>query len=422
MHDEDFYTHKKQRQLQYQRELDQQVHSRRPMKADLGVSTPSRTLHVELGEANQVFEEQPVTNLGRYRKKHQIENHTSLLTNGTHILGGALQRDEAEILRRKKEQQRREMHEALQQQINEKNARQHNLRMSSAVPVRPVQSPEFIVSPNKHVEPVLLFNLDSTVGQDLAERREQDNSDLFRKSHSVSLPKDDETLDYLSQLCQKLLKEQDELKSKVISQDSIIESLMQSKIITDTYSLERVNPTSPQVPPRHRPTQPTPQCMPKSTGPYASKIETPVPRRQLQPPQRKTSAQKIKQREELARISEIDQKIEAARKRAENQRNVKTRIETKPSHSRLDQPTPPRNVATTNARSAVQSLCMQPFMPKLSNEVELPPLLSALSAVPRAKDEVSGKSHFIYPNSEGHFEDSLEKFMHSSVGFDKFRY
>lgn len=379
MHDEDFYTHKKQRQLQYQRELDQQVHSRRPMKADPGMSMPSSALHVELGEANQVFEEQPVTNLGRYRKKHQIENHTSLLTNGTHILGGALQRDEAEILRRKKEQQRREMHEALQQQINEKNAR--NLRMSSAVPARPVQSPEFIVSPNKHVEPVLLFNLDSATktveqanSQDLVERR--DNADLFRKSHSVSLPRDDETLDYLSQLCQKLLKEQDELKSKVISQDTIIESLMQSK------------------------------------------METPVPRRQ---PQRKTSAQKIKQRE-LARISEIDQKIEAARKRAENQRNVKTRIETKPSHSRLDRPTPPRNVATTNARPAVQSLRIQPFMPKLSNEVELPPLLSTLSAVPRAKDEVSGKSHFIYPNSEGHFEDSLEKFMHSSVGFDKFRY
>jgi len=424
MHNEDFYVQKKQKQLEYQKELDRQVNARKSVKLEPGSSMPSSLLQVELREVNQQIEEQQQpSNVGRYRKKYEIENHTNLLVNGSHVVGGVLQRDEAEILKRKKEQQRREMLEALQKQIDEKNAKKlenDRRELASATPIVPIRhvakSPEVSPTPIKREpqpsEPVLLFNLEEAMKTE----KTMESTDVFRKSQSVSLPREEENYEYLSQLCQKLIKEQEELKSKVTFQDSVIEKLQQSK------------------------------------------GETPAPKRQ-QPPARRTSAQKLKQKQELERISEIEQKIDAARKRADERRNIKTRPEGRQINSRLERQTPRRVVSSTNGRVASQPLRMQSAVPKLTSEVELPPLLSAKSIEPvrsevhkpakfaeqidlvrhdmhitskfadqgelplrheairssKLSDEFTGSSHFIYPNSEGHFDDELDKFMQSQV-------
>lgn len=375
------------------------------------------------------MEHRPV-NLGRFQKKHEIENLSNFLVNGSHVLGGALQRDEAEILRRKKEQQRKEMTEALQQQIEEKkalklaNERRENSTPYAAAPIRqsdyPTDATPAIAmmvpqsselakrtpqtsAPGRALpqasEPVLLFNLE--------EARQIDKTveapNLLLQTQPTPPSRDDDALDYLSQLCQKLIQEQQELKSKVLMQDSVIEKLTQP---------------------------PTPGHKSETS---TSKADTSSSKRQLPP--RRASAQRLKQKEELARISEIEQKIEAARKRAEERKHTKSKADKRATMSRIDHQTPqraptstsaratsstnPRTTSSSNARTPSVPLRLQSALPKLSTEVELPPLLSAKSIETmqiatspfKASDEFIGSSHFIYPNSEGQFDDELDKFM-----------
>lgn len=407
MHNEDFYLQRKQKQLQYQQDLDKQVDARRSINGAPGSSMPSSMLQVELREVNLRLEEQQPGNLGRYRKKHEIENHSNFLVNGTHVLGGALQRDEAEILRRKKELQRKEIAEALQKQIEEKNAlKQEKQRreLSSAQAAFPIRqsirshdiSPDFSPVPVKAVpksfEPVLLFKLEEAIQPE----KLQESRDLDRKASSASLPREDETLDYLSQLCQKLIKEQEELKTKVEFQDSVIEQLRKTK--TEFPA------------PKHE------------LSVAAPKTGTPAQRKQP-PPSRRNTAQKLKQKEELARISEIEQKIEAARKRADERKNIKAKPEARATLSNLERQVPRRVASSTNSRVPAQPYRVQSALPNLTSEIELPPLLSAKTtepvqkelSLPQRSDEFTGNSKFIYPNSQGHFDDELDKFMQSQV-------
>jgi hypothetical protein len=348
-----------QRQLQYLQELGKEF-----------TSAPQHT-DTEFKEAIRPgFEEsQADSNLGRYRKKHEIENHSGLFPNGSHILGGALQRDEAEILRRKKELQRKEMLEALQRQIDEKNLRKQqaehrDLKVRTAVRAQetalgPVAQPSLPKSfelnepkelkmPNSS-DPVLLFDISSA-------RQAETTTDMKLPD---ALPKDDETLDYLSQLCQKLMEEQEQLKSKVNDQDSLIEKLKRSRV---------------------------------ESAPTTGKRQPPPPR----------TAHKLKQKEELARISEIEQKIQAARMRADSRRAVKTKSVARATQAQLDRPTPRRTPASKHTRLTAQPMRIQSAVAKLTGEVELPPLLSALSEE-LFHDEVKGSSRFLYPDSEGQF-------------------
>jgi hypothetical protein len=352
-----------QRQLQYLQELGKEFGSK------------PQDMPTEFKEASTTgYEEsQAESNLGRYRKKHEIENHYGLFPNGSHILGGALQRDEAEILKRKKELQRKEMLEALQKQIDEKTllkqqSEHQSLQAKTAVRAQqttlgsePVAQPSMpkssklnepkskeLKTPNSS-DPVLLFDLNSA-------QQAETTSDMKQPE---ALPKDNEALDYLSQLCQKLIEEQEQLKSKVIDQDSVIEKLKRSRVESAPTSAKRQ-----PLPPR--------------------------------------TAHKLKQKEELARISEIEQKIQAARMRADTRRAAKTKSGARATQSQLDRPAPRRTSATKHTRLTAQPLRIQSAVAKLTGEVELPPLLSALSEE-FFHDEVKGSSRFFYPDSEGQF-------------------
>ena len=120
---------KKLQQKAYFQELTRQVQEKKESKPV--ETTQSNNFHENILMYSGNFKDQisklPFVQLEdekkypRYQKKYEIENHSGINVNTSQVFGGVLQRDEALILKLKKEEQQREMQMVLNRQIQEKN-------------------------------------------------------------------------------------------------------------------------------------------------------------------------------------------------------------------------------------------------------------------------------------------------------------
>lgn len=291
---------KAMKQKNYFNELTRQIQERKSQAdKDFGMrsKTPadflsfsSNQLAKEIRDINQTGKEtsnpalQPVSNVPRYHKKHEIENHTNLYASGYQV-NGILQRDEQALLKQKKEQQQREMQEALLAQIEEKrrkqeeskvNERRRELRdeermgKSSFEDRSPeIQSPGIKLERFRSEEITVINQISEKNSPFMSEMHSRvpsmpvnepqflpGNSFRANSTPNVELEQNNENYEQLNQICQKLLMEQRELKEKLESQEGLIEELKKKS-------------SQPAIPP---PAKPAPDARPRR--PHSLKINT----------------------------------------------------------------------------------------------------------------------------------------------------
>lgn len=126
--------------------------------------------------------------LGKYQLKHQIENLTAVIPNGTQFIGGALQRDDGFINHQKKLLQQSTMKQHLEAQIAEKHRTQQHLKAQLG----------------------------------LEEQQQRTPPPDERLCHTLQ-PEPDSVA--LSSLCQQLIDEKEQLVDKIRQQEEAITSL-----------------------------------------------------------------------------------------------------------------------------------------------------------------------------------------------------
>lgn len=401
----------------------------------------------------------------RYQKKHEIENHLGLSINGSHFLGGALQRDEAAMLKLKKEEQQRQMQLVLKAQIEEKNKkalRERESRLSFEVQEEdrvkkdrieakseenleksPIHSSKFENSNSTNYDRFQSTQMSSfeKPSSNLEKSPTPKISDYSSRSPKTMIvftdqkeaeeqpaflsppisPKRDgknESLDYLSQLCKQLIDEQEHLKGKIKNHEDIIENMRQTreepKRSQNSSALRRKPPSKILI------------------------------------PQSKANQLKLKQQHELenAKINAIQEKIDAARRKKEQLHSSKTQDEKAINQRQKANYIPkPRTVTNSRRISDVTEVrpesgedytpnnqlyrlqsaftpCLPPESPELPSSSQsklmskdFTPNIphdrhSSKDSTPniphdRHNLDSAGKSYFIYPDSEGAFSGSL---------------
>lgn len=113
------------RQKQYFEELSRQVQEKKQVKETHEALNSSNRLSFELQTINEELRQERET-LGRLRPKLDRDSQAS----GSALLGGLLQRDEGALIRKKKEEQQREIQDALRSQIEEKKRKKEEERQA----------------------------------------------------------------------------------------------------------------------------------------------------------------------------------------------------------------------------------------------------------------------------------------------------
>ncbi|CAG9335506.1 unnamed protein product [Blepharisma stoltei] len=360
--------------------------------------------------------------LPRYQKKHEIENHLGLSVNGSHFLGGPLQRDEALLLKLKKEEQQKQMQMILNAQIEEKNRKaqkEKEARLSYEIQdeERIFKDREILKreeQQEKSPEPKFLNTLTteappkSMIVFSTAKEVEEPQQQTFI-SPPISPKKEvpNESLDYLSQLCKQLMEEQEQLRGKLKSQEDIIEDLKQSRD--------------------------EPKRAPNNNNNSALRRKPPA---KVNIPPTKASQNKLKQQHDLenAKIAAIQEKIENARKKKAEQRESQVLAKQAEFRKRSEtQQAKPKTVVNNRRISEVPEVrpdsreiykqnnqiyrlqsaftpTLPPDSPELPNSSQTNFLVHELSPkmpFDRQNLDSAGKSYFIYPDSQGSFNVGL---------------
>ena len=420
---------RKQKQLQqkaYFLELTRQVHEKKPDH----LSFKMKSVGSEVDSSPQVdkfgksFSEM-VGGVPRYKLKYDIENHVGFGVNGSQILGGPLQRDETNLLKKKKEEQQREMQRVLQAQIEEKQKLKQYER-NTRINLELQQEKKFeeelkqetfnekLPNPNflpksfqdsaYDAEPVP--NLVPTSVPNLVPNPPS-NSIPSLVSNTVSEfqepSKQDETIEYLKELCLKLQNEQSQLKDKITNQESVIQDLKSTK--TQDMSTEESRTEKPQRTKNNTPSINT-----------RSKRSTPKSR--IPKPENR----KVQHQIESAKIAAIEQKIENARKKREQNQTRGKSLNRNKKVNESNQPNQPKvqrmqsaHVPHSPSSPELPSSPGKQTIAKFPSETPMyqPPETPKQLDTERQNLDTAGNSYFIYPDSEGNFrvEDELDKFL-----------
>jgi hypothetical protein len=326
----------------------------------------------------------------RYQKKYEIENHSGINVNTTQIFGGVLQRDEALLLKIKKEEQQKEMQNILNKQIQEKNRKKEEEKAWN----RKMELQEFDrikeiddkpnPSPRKEMESISITIIN--------------NEESINSKTLPTFTKEEENTGELKQLedvVKKLLEEKEELAFKLVQQEKKITE-MQRKQTQDFESNELISKND------------------KNDLEKPEKIEKPKtrpPKARMQQSQDKLKAQ---HEHERAKLAVIEEKLENARKKRLEQ--VKTKGAVKPRRiSESQVRSESRNYLNKNSRlkTAVSPVPKNPIQtesPKINTKVDLD-----RHNLDRHNLDTAGTSDFIYPDSEGNFrmEDEIDKFVNN---------
>jgi hypothetical protein len=388
---------KQKKQLQqkaYFQELTRQINEKkdpRPVEVTQSMNfgekhqTTSSNFANDMGRFNINEEEKKYA---RWQKKYEIENHSGINVNTSQVFGGVLQRDEAQLLKQKKEEQQREMQHFLMRQIEEKNRK----RLEDQAYRRKTEIEELAKIEREE-------NVEKTVGlstENFSSPKKEENvffpvvteSPNNKTGPVVVKEEENNELRTLSEAVQKLMKEKDELKVKISEQE---------KQIKDLHVKQPLRPERD------------------------SKSDLDKEHKKKPPKPRVASAQEVKLKaqhdHERAKLAVIEEKIENARKKRMEQAKLKNN--TKPrriSEARVES----RETLTSKpSRIKTAVFPVQKQMTLLSDSPRVPVKPHHFEEVQKEVDQerdnldTAGKSKFIYPDSEGNFffEDEIDKFV-----------
>ena len=333
----------------------------------------------------------------RYQKKYEIENHVGINVNTSQVFGGVLQRDEAMILKMKKEEQQKEMQNILSRQIQEKNRKREEeqawkrrIETEQVDWSRSKDLDETPTSPRKPLEitssPLLKPSEASTSSKTLS---------VFNKEEEAV-----DNMELLNEVVKKLLEEKAQLASKVMEQERKITDLhkrnslnfeedFEFPVKSDNFRSSKNE--KPERVEKHEKTEKPKSRPPKSRIQSAQEVKI-----------------KVQHDEERAKLAVIEERLENARKKRIEQ--TKTRAVQKP-----------RRISDSQARvDSRETLVKAPRIktaasptPKLSAFIAESPKITTKPEMDRHNLDSAGKSDFIYPDANGNYSmgDEIDKFV-----------
>lgn len=397
---DDASKQKKIQQKTYFQELTRQINEKKDQKTvdvsqsiNFSQDKPMSTLSNFSNDMQKlVLEEEK--KYPRWQKKYEIENHIGINVNTSQVFGGVLQRDEAQLLKQKKEEQQKEMQLYLLRQIEEKNRKRLEEQASrrkaeeeelerhqfEEVPIPTAKKEEFIFQAKKEE----VSRMEENIFQ--PKITESPNS----KTLTAFKPEEENTeMKVLAEAVQKLIQEKEDLRMKITEQEKQIKDLH----------------TRPALKPERE---------------SKSELDKRRP-----PKARVNSAQeakmKIQHDQERAKLAIIEEKLENARKKRMEQAKLKNN--SKPRRiSEAKQRVESRENLNKPSRIKTAVFPVQKHQNLLADSPRVPvkPLHfdeSELKEVDyeRGNLDTAGKSKFIYPDAEGNFtlQDEIDKFVTS---------
>lgn len=391
---------KQKKQLQqkaYFQELTRQINEKKDPKAvevtqsasfgDKQLAT-SNNFSNDLAKFNFNEEEKKYA---RWQKKYEIENHSGINVNTSQVFGGVLQRDEAQLLKQKKEEQQREMQLYLMKQIEEKNRKrkeENAYRLKSEM-----QELAFVDKETENKE-IVKSSLTSFKPEEFSSPKKEENVffPVATESPNNKSLKVEENIDLknLTDAVQKLIEEKEELRQKLSEQEKKIKDFQ----VKPALKQERDSKTDLDKETKKRPPKP-----------------------------RVASAQEVKLKnqhdQERAKLAVIEEKIENARKKKMEQAKIKNN--TKPrriseAQARVDSR---ENLNNKPSRIKTAVFPVQKQMTLLADSPRVPVKpqhfeeMQKEIEIERDNLDTAGKSKFIYPDSDGNFvfQDEIDKFV-----------
>ncbi|CAG9314452.1 unnamed protein product [Blepharisma stoltei] len=302
------------------------------------------------------------------RKVYEFTN-----VNRSHIFGGPLQRDEAFLLKLKKEEQQRELQLCLKAQIEEKNRikeqEKKSLRNFENIDTKPDQ---------KETQEACHENLKSPIDTETSTaEQEVAKSPIPALGSEVTI----ENLDYLNSLCKELKNEQEKLKGKIKDQENVIQELK---------TTNKEKPRTASV--RNR---------------------TPSKRIKISPSTSKPNKLKEQHEAEKAKIAKIEERIANARKKKAESKPKSAILKRRSSDSseksviKIPETAKPISPPSQRVKSAIikPAIPLSPVVPQTKVQVS-----EALDALEGKNLDNASQSYFIFPDSDGEFfNEEMEK-------------
>lgn len=336
----------------------------------------------------------------RYQKKYEIENHTGISINTSQVFGGVLQRDEALLLKQKKEEQQKEMQLYLNRQIMEKNMKkQEEIGLIKGFEIGDMQGFYKNYKENKDLSPkknVAELSRPSTFNKTLTGVKGQDEKL--------------EEVDALGDVMKKLMDENQELNNKILNQERQIQDLNDKTCRQNSESSLLNNEIFEKIDKNEKNEKTEKAENIEKSKSRQAKIKTPSAQ------ETKLKAQHVQER---AKLSVIEEKLENARKkRLEHKKgkaisnvrkgnDLQNRIESKDHLTRLN-----RVKTAVSPVPKDQDIAVDSPKAKIANEFERH---TVSTDIDRMNLDTAGNSEFIYPDAKGNFlvKDGIDKFVSS---------
>lgn len=399
---DDATKQKKIQQKAYFQELTRQINEKKDQKpVDLSQSinfTQDKPMATSTNFSNdmQKFAQEEEKRYPRWQKKYEIENHVGINVNTSQVFGGVLQRDEAQLLKQKKEEQQKEMQLHLLRQIEEKNRKRNEeqaQRRKEEVEMEKLQKVENCIQSPRKDEQIPQPKSIEQVFQPVKEEFLMQPK-ITESPNSKTLPvfKTDENnseMKNLSEAVQKLIQEKEELRLKITEQEKQIKELHTKQSL--------------------KPERESKSELDKKRPPKARVNSAQEAKMKIQHEQERAKLALIEEKLENARKKRIEQtklkntskprRISEAQVRADSRENIN-----KPSRIKtaVFQPQKHQNLLADSPRVPVKPLH---FDEDELKEVEFE----------RGNLDTAGKSKFIYPDADGNFtlQDEIDKFVTS---------